>query len=363
MTIRSVEAIPLNLPFDIGAPKPMLAGKERQMEMLLVRVETHDGVVGWGEAFGFAIWPATQAAIERLIAPLATGRDEDDIAGLHDDLARKFHLLGRSGAVMYGLSGLDIALWDIAGKKARKPLCELLGGRQRGHVKAYASLIRYADTKYVAMNVERALAKGFDAIKLHEIRTPEIEAARAAMGDGPGLMVDANCPWTAAEALAMARAIEPQDILWFEEPIWPPEDHAALAQVRRHGPLKIAAGENAQSALAFTHMFELGAVDFAQPSVTKIGGVGAVMHIAGLARAAGVAFAPHSPYVGPGLLATVHILAALDAPASLEYNFCDMGANPVGEAIVVANGHFLVPTGHGLGADPDPAVVKQFRTD
>src|SRR5262245_19594592 len=97
MAIRSVTTIALNLPFEIGGPKPMFAGKPRSMETLLVRVETDQRIVGWGEAFGFAIWPATRTAVETLVAPLAVGRDERDIAGLAEDLQKKLHLLGRTG--------------------------------------------------------------------------------------------------------------------------------------------------------------------------------------------------------------------------------------------------------------------------
>ena len=138
MSIKSITPIALNLPFEVGGPKPLFAGKPRHMEILLVRVETDSGIVGWGEAFGFAVWPATRTALEALIAPVATGRDERDIAGIMLDLQRKFHLLGRSGPVMYAMSGLDIALWDIAGKVAGKPLAELLGGAKRTQFDAYA---------------------------------------------------------------------------------------------------------------------------------------------------------------------------------------------------------------------------------
>ncbi len=97
MTIRSIEAIPLSLPYEMFGPKPLFAGHPRQMEILLVRVETDDGQVGWGEAFGYAVWPATRAALVHLVAPLAIGRDETDIAALNLQLQRSLHLLGAHG--------------------------------------------------------------------------------------------------------------------------------------------------------------------------------------------------------------------------------------------------------------------------
>lgn len=359
MTIRSVSAIPLSMPFEIGGPKPMLAGKPREMEMLLIRVETEQGLVGWGEAFGFAVWPATKAAIEALVAPMAVGRDEADIPGLMNDLMRKFHLLGRSGPVMYALSGLDIALWDLAGKAAGKSVAELLGGRRRDSVPAYASLMRYTDPDVVARNAARAVGEGYATLKLHETGVEQVRRAREAIGPGIRLTVDVNCPWTADEAIAMARAMKELDLHWLEEPVFPPEDHASLARVRREAPVPTAAGENAATYLEFQAMFQAGAVDYAQPSATKVGGISELMRIARLARAHGVALAPHSPYVGPGLLATVHVLAALEEDIELEYCYCTIDENPLGDAVRASGGRLAVPTGPGLGRDPDPALMAR----
>src|SRR5260221_6153434 len=123
-------------------------------------------------------------------------------------------------------------------------------------------------------------------------------------------MLATNCPWSLNEAQAMARRLEPHDLFWLEEPIWPPEDFAALAQLRATGGMPIAAGENAGSALQFVQMFAAGALDYAQPSVTKIGAIGEMRKVLALAEAANVTAVPHSPYFGPGLLATLEILAA-----------------------------------------------------
>ncbi|MEO7403092.1 MAG: mandelate racemase/muconate lactonizing enzyme family protein [Burkholderiales bacterium] len=363
MTIGSVEAIVLSLPFDIGGPKPLFAGKPRNMDILLVRVETDSGLVGWGEAFGFAVWPATRVALDVLVAPLAIGRDERDIAGLMAELQKKLHLLGRTGPVMYALSGLDIALWDIAGKKQNRPLVELLGGPHRMRLPTYASLLRYGDPELVAKNAARAVARGFRAIKLHEITEPAVRAAREAIGPDVQLMVDTNCPWTLDEARAVAASIRPHDIYWFEEPIWPPEDYPALAKLRLDAGMPIAAGENATSFNDFERMLDAGAVDIVQPSVTKIGGVTEMKRIARLATVRRTRFVPHSPYFGPGLLATVHIAAALRDETMIEYSFADLGANPLGDAIEVVDGDIAVPEGPGLGRDPDPAIIARYRVE
>jgi D-galactarolactone cycloisomerase len=361
MTIASISSIALNLPFEIGGPKPLFAGKPRHMEMLLVRVETGDGIVGWGEAFGYAVWPATRAALETLIAPLAVGRDERDIPVLMTDLQRKLHLLGRTGPVVYAMSGLDIALWDIAGKTARKPLAELLGGARRHHFDAYASLMRYTDPLLVARNAAAAVERGYGAVKVHEIGVEQVHAARNAIGPGVKLMMDTNCPWNVAEAIAIARQVRDCRLHWFEEPVWPPEDYQGLAQVRRECGIAVSAGENAVSVTDIRSMFDAGAVDYAQPSVTKIGGVTEMMRVAELACQKGVALVPHSPYFGPGLLATLHIAATFEHETMIEYSYCDLGASPLGDAIAVTNGHMALPNGDGLGRDPDPEVIARYR--
>ena len=360
MTIRSVQAIPVSVPFEMWGPKPMLGGKPRGMEMLLIRVENDQGLVGWGEAFGFVVWPATKTAIEQLVEPLVLGRDERDIAGIHADLSKKFHLLGRTGPVMYALSGLDIALWDLAGKMQNRSVAELLGGVRRTRIKAYASLIRYTDPDLVALNAQRAVAQGFDAIKLHEITLAPIERARQAVGPNVRLMVDCNCPWSLDETLQMCQQLQPLNLHWLEEPIWPPEDHEALAQVRRVGGIPTAAGENATSYLDFKHLFQAGALDFAQPSVTKIGGFTEMVRIEQLCQTFKVGFAPHSPYVGPGLLATLHILAASHAEAELEYCFCEMDDNPMGASVKADGAYLTLPSGPGLGCDPDIPLVNTY---
>lgn len=363
MSIRSITPIALDLPFEVGGPKSQFAGRPRQMAMLLVRVETEDGLVGWGEAFGYAVWPVTRTAIEKLISPMAVGKNEDDIAGVMDDLQRKLHIVGRTGPVVYAMSGLDIALWDIAGKKAGKPLSALLGGARRSHVPAYASLVRYDDAALIARTASAAVTRGFKAIKLHEIAVGHVRAAREAVGPDIKLMMDTNCPWTVDEALTVAAQVRPYDLLWLEEPVYPPEDFTGIARVRREGGIAISAGENAMSPVDFRAMFTAGAVDYAQPSVTKIGGVSEMMRIARLALEHGVTLVPHSPYFGPGLLASIHMAATFERETMIEYSFVELGANPLGDAIKPADGRVAVPTAPGLGRDPDAEIIARYKVD
>ena len=361
MAIRYVTAHALSLPYDMGGPKPIFAGQERMMELLLIRVETSDGLVGWGESFGFAIWPSTLEALERLVAPLAIGQDEAKIANLHEELTRKLHPLGRAGPVTYAISGLDTALWDIAGQRRGQPLVQMLGGAKRNNVKAYASLLRYNHPDLVAKQAAKAVHEGFRAIKIHEVTWESIAATREAIGPEVLLMVDANCPWNEREANAMCDKLQALNLHWLEEPLWPPEDHAGLARSQRQGGIPTAAGENALGLMDFKSLIDSQAVSFAQPSVTKIGGITEFLKVAELILRSAVHLAPHTPYMGPGLMATAHILASLDQEVLLEYTFCDMPQNPLGEAVLTQDGYLKVPTAPGLGIEINERLVQQLK--
>src|SRR5581483_12038825 len=202
MNIASIDTILLRIPYTAGGSADAAAwgGQAWQTaDMLLVKVTTDDGFVGWGEAFGYNAIPATRAAIEQMIAPLCIGRDASNIEGLMQELQQKLHIFGRGGPVVFGLSGIDIALWDIAGKAAGLPLHRLLGGCRAPRLPCYASLIRYSEPKRVAANVERAVEQGFRYVKLHEIEVAPTAAARDAAGEDVGIMLDVNCPWTLRE--------------------------------------------------------------------------------------------------------------------------------------------------------------------
>lgn len=361
MKITAIETIVVNMPMKIAGPAPLLGGKARtSIDTLMVRIDTDEGVSGWGEAFGHRIWPATKAAIDTLIGPQCIGRDPAAIGLLMNDLHRNLHGVGRNGPAMYAVSAIDIALWDIAGKLANLPLYRLLGGGRREDLPAYASLLRYGDAGTVAHYTAEALSRGYGQLKVHEIGVAQIRAARETAGKGVPLMVDCNCPWTVEKAIAMARQLESCELRWLEEPVWPPENHAGLAEVRRRGGIALAAGENAMAA-DFKSMFEAGAITYAQPSVTKIGGISEMLKVMALAGAFGVEVVPHSAYFGPGFLASLHLVAAMSYEAPVERFYCDFDLNPLHEAIHPKAGRIAVPQGPGLGVDPDPEVIARLR--
>ena len=325
----------------------------RTMDTLLVKVETDRGIHGWGEGFGFNLVDTTRDAIDRLIAPACLGMDAGDIGALHRMLQKRFHNFGRNGPVTFGISAIDIALWDIAGRVAGKPLHVLLGDAGRSSVRAYASLLRYGNPEDVARNAAEAVRRGYRDIKLHEIDLRCIRAARDAVPQHIPLMLDINCAWdNEADALDFCMAVKDLGVAWVEEPTWPPEDHLASARVRAASPCAIAAGENAANAEEFCRIIETGAAGILQPSVTKVGGLTAMLEIAELAQGAGLRLVPHCPYFGPGLLASLHFLAASEAVESLEIYFADLEDPPFGTALVPQDGAIAVPQGPGLGLEP-----------
>ena len=362
MKIAKVETALVRIPYRHGGPPTGFGGRTwTTIDTLLVRVDTEDGLTGWGEAFGYNVNEGTKATIDSLIAPLCIGRDATAIAALMADLQRTLHFFGRGGPVIYGLSGIDIALWDLAGKRAGVPLYRLFGGPARHHVRAYASLLRYRDPAVTAKVSAEAVQRGYQHVKLHEIDVAPVASAREAAGPATRIMVDTNCPWSLGEAQFMARQLAACDLFWLEEPIWPPEDFAALAELRRTSPMPIAAGENAGSAVQFAQMLAARAIDYAQPSVTKIGGISEFRKVLALAEAANVMVAPHSPYFGPGLLATLHVLAAAPQEMLVERLYVDLEASLFGEFVAAREGIMTVPDGPGLGCDPDHEVMARYR--
>ena len=362
MKITNVQPMLIAVPYEHGGPKPARAGGAWDtMDTLFVRVETDAGIVGWGESFGFAVSPVTMTAIARIVAPLCVGRDPTDIPGLMADLRRKVQNMGRNGPVGFALSGIDIALWDIAGKLADRPIHHLLAGRRKTRIPTYASLLRYGAPDLVARNAAKAVARGYSHIKLHESTVETVAAARSAVGAEVALMLDTNCAWTPDEAVAMAHRLEEYDLTWLEEPVSPPDDYAALARLRGAANVPVAAGENAGNVNDINQMFSIGAVDVVQPSVTKIGGIAEMRKAIALAESHGVTVAPHSPYFGPGLIATLHVIAAMDRDVLCERFYCDLAASPLAGAVDATDGYMRVPDGPGLGVDIDERTIERYR--
>ncbi|MEY9179144.1 mandelate racemase/muconate lactonizing enzyme family protein [Bradyrhizobium sp. USDA 313] len=365
MEITDVRAHHVRIPYDAGVANfRQGASAISALDMVLVEVTTDSGLTGWGDAFAYVCPRTTRSAVEEMIAPQARGMKVPDAAGIPammEQIQRNLHLFGRYGITMFAISGLDIALWDLAAKAEGVPLHRLLGEIRRTAIPAYASLLRIGSPGNIADECRKALALGYGAIKLHETTAPAVFAAREAIGPAIPLMVDMNCPLTGEQAIAFAKTCREAQPMFLEEPVWPPEDFATLADVRSKGGLGIAAGENACTEYQFRQMMDAGAVSHAQPSVIKVGGITEFQKVAGLADRLGVKIVPHSPYFGPGLLATLHLLATRDEGLVemfyLKREACLWG----GRADVDASGHVAVPSGPGLGYEPDRGVMERYR--
>lgn len=365
MKITRVSSVVYRQHLKSGSPKLKFAGEGRDtFETLLIKVETDEGVVGWGEAFPHRVWPAIRVLVDSLIAPACIGADPTDINRLMKKLIYHVHGVGRAGPAMYALSGLDIALWDILGKVANLPIYKLLGGAQCDRLPAYASLLKYNDTKVVLSVSEDAFAHGYSELKIHETGFDEISAAANLLRqhNGGTLMVDVNAPWTLQEALVATEPMRDLGLKWIEEPVWPIEDFDAAAEISASG-VPVAIGENVLTPTDFARLIETHAVDYIQPSVAKIGGISIARDIFAAANAASVAVAPHSAYFGPGLIATAHLSAALSRAPMVERLYCHLTDSPFGDWYEPSQGFLALPQGPGLGIEPDAKLLAKLSVD
>lgn len=365
MKITKVSSVVYRQSLRSGSPKLKFAGEARNtFETLLIKVETDEGVTGWGEAFPHRVWKAIRVLVDTLIAPACVGADPTDINKLMKKLIYHVHGVGRAGPAMYALSGLDIALWDILGKVANLPIHKLLGGAQCDRLPAYASLLKYNDTKVVLSVSEDAFSRGYRELKVHETGLKEISAAANLLRQHSGntLMVDVNAPWNLQEALAAIAPMRDLGLKWIEEPVWPIEDFGAAAEISAAG-VPVAIGENVLTPTDFGRLIETRAVDYIQPSVAKIGGISIMRDIFAAANAASVAVAPHSAYYGPGLIATAHLSAALSRAPMIERLYCDLTESPFGDWYEPAGGTLALPQGPGLGIEPDLKLLAKLSVD
>jgi L-alanine-DL-glutamate epimerase-like enolase superfamily enzyme len=359
--ITAAEVILVEIPFVLrGKGVGIMPTAWKTLEFALVRLEDELGNVGWGEGFGYSLIDATKSVIDRLILPTLVGQTIDDIPAWNLKTQRQLHMFGRYGVTIFAISGVDIALWDLKAKRAGKPLHALLGAAdRRSAIPMYASLVRYAERDLVIESSKEVLDAGFRRVKLHEITLPEIRACRDTVGADTSISVDVNCAWSekfVADNLAELDALE---LAWLEEPIYPPEDFEALRRLRG-GKLPIAAGENWCTAFQFGKAIEAKAVDYLQPSMTKVGGISEYLSIVDMAEEGDGVLMPHSPYFGPGFFASVQIAAARPAIHSLEYNFVKPDAW-IADVEGIRNGDLIsVSDEPGIGFTPDLDVIKKY---
>jgi D-galactarolactone cycloisomerase len=344
----------------------------------VVEIRTDEGITGWGECYGPAA--VNKALIETQYRPRVVGRDPFDVEVVWEDLYNRIKDYGATGFAITAISGIDIALWDVIGRALGKPIHKLIGGAHRTELTAYATGLYFTDMdRLVPEAVEEAegyAKQGFRAIKMKiglgdpKLDLARVAAVREAIGPDIRLAVDANHCFTVPQAIRLGRAMEPLDILWFEEPI-SPEDRDGYVEVTRALDMAVAGGENEFTRWGFRDTVARKAMDIVQPDVCAAGGISECRKIAALASAHGVECVPHAWGSAIGLAATVQFLAALPdtppafrpVPPMLEF---EQTPNPLRdqlarEPIRQVDGIVRVPDGPGLGIEVDREVLGRFK--
>jgi L-alanine-DL-glutamate epimerase-like enolase superfamily enzyme len=292
------------------------------------------------------------AILARDVAELAQGEDADRIEHLWQKLWWGMHYGGRGGPTVLALSALDMALWDLKGRKLDQPLWRLLGGHDP-KVPVYAGGIDLdLSADELLRQTDGNLKKGFRAIKMKvgranlEEDVAKVAAMRRHLGDGFPLMVDANMRWTVDQAIRAARAFAPYDIFWLEEPIQP-DDVAGHARVVAEGGLPVATGENLRSLWDFKALIATNGVTYPEPDVTNCGGVTSFMKIGHLAEAFSLPVTSHGAHD-----ITVQLLAALPNRSYLEAHGFGL-EQYIEEPLHIVEGCVVAPErpGHGVAFD------------
>jgi L-rhamnonate dehydratase len=343
---------------------------------VLVRVHTDEGITGLGE-IDSSPWVA-KAIIEAPashklcngLASLLVGENPLEIGRLWQKMYKGTLYFGRRGAAIHAISGVEIALWDIAGKAAGKPIHALLGGARRSKIRAYASTLMPDTPKEAARVVETQLQAGFNAVKLGwgpfgrdaELDCALVEAARKAGGDDFELMVDIGKGWTSVrDGIDRARRMEENRLAWIEEPFWP-DDYGKYRALAEAVSTPIAGGEEETTLADFERLVDKGGVEVVQPDVTRAGGIGECLRIADFVRRRGKRCVLHAWSTGIIKAATLHVLAAMEEAEYMEYcvQTTDLNQRLVAERFPLTNGEVAIPEGPGLGIELDEAVVREF---
>ena len=354
----------------------------------LVEVSTDEGLTGWGECFGPGpVALANKAIVEQVIQPLVLG--ENPL--FRDYLWHKIYNLlrdhGQKGMPLQALSGVDIALWDLTGKITGQPLYTLLGGAHRNSIPVYGygMMLRPEPVADLCARFQDEAAKiresGFVATKMKVGRGPGpdlllAEAVRKGIGDDFRFMVDANHGYTTSDALYVGRGLEELGAYWFEEPV-APEDRIGYQELRRKLTINIAGGEAEFSRWGWRDLLQSRGLDIAQPEVCALGGISEYQRVLALCHAHFTPVVNHVWGSAVAVATNMHLLAAMpDLPGGLhpwepmlEFDTTD---NKFRDALLLepldiqrqvkqSSGCVEIPSGPGLGIEPDRDFIYQFQ--
>lgn len=354
----------------------------------LVEVETDEGVTGWGECFGPGnIAIANKSIVENVIQPMILGDDPLDRDVIWHKVYNLMRDHGQKGMPMQSLSGVDIALWDIAGKVAGLPLHKLIGGAHRKDISVYGygMMLRPEPVDELTKRFEDEAAAiknmGFSATKMKLGHGPKsdirlAQAVRKGVGDDFKFMADANHCYTTSDAFYVGRALDELDAYWFEEPI-APEDLDGYRELRKGLKTNIAGGEAEFNRWGWRGLLEARGLDIAQPEVCALGGISEYLRVLALCHAH---FTPVVNHVWGSAIAVatnLHLLAAMPAlpgglhpwEPMLEFDTTD---NKFRDELLIEplniqnqlqknHGRVAIPNGNGLGVEPDPAFIEHYK--
>ena len=328
---------------------------------LFIRILTDEGVYGVGEGSG---WPRVVETAVKDYANLLIGEDPRDVDRLWYKLFNGSMGHGQLGTVGGGaLSAIEMALWDIKGKVLGQPVWNLLGGAFRTRIPVYG----HAKTPKQAHEL---MALGYKAVKVSftgAVDVDKVAAVRDAVGPDVDVMVDAHGPsWmTPADAIQVARALEPLDLLFFEDPV-APENLDAFRRVRDATSVPLAAGERVATIWGLRPLIEEELVDVVQPDTGRAGGITQMRKMAAMAEAHWIMMAPHSGSLGPvAEYAALHLMATIPNALMLERLEMDWPGRGtvITPAPEVVDGHIALPTAPGLGVDIVPAEIAKYPSE
>lgn len=386
--IASIETIPIREPWptpghrDFWCPTPMdvfedydrKTGPGNGVGVTLVRVQTDDGLEGWGtigiSARGFA------ELIDDRLAPVVVGNRVFDVELIWEKLFRSTVNMGRKGFVLEAISAIDIALWDLLGKTLGQPVYNLLGGRTRTQVRAYASqLYAMDDLDELAEEARRYSVAGFTAVKMRFGYGPGdrepgkrrnvdlVRTVREAVGPDVDLAADAYMGWDVPYAIDMIRRLEEFGLAWVEEPVLP-DDVDGYARIRSAVPTPISGGEHEFTRWGFRELLTRGAVDIVQPDVNRMGGITEARKVFALASTFNVTCIPHSNQAHNAHLIVANLNAPLIEffPRELVSGYTFFGHLFDGEPEVV-DGFVELSDRPGLGIEPKWDAIEEWRAD
>jgi L-alanine-DL-glutamate epimerase-like enolase superfamily enzyme len=361
MKITSMDSAVYNVPLSFPV-SDSTHGEMAFFELITVRVKDDQGCEGLGYTYTVGVGGlAIHALIDRYLKPGLLGQDPGRIEEIWNWMWWKLHYAGRGGPASFAISAIDIALWDMAGKRRGEPLWRLLGGHNP-RVKVYAGGIDlFFSLDALKEQTRRFLAGEYGAIKMKVGRPrlsedlARVAAIRELIGPDVPLMVDANMRWTAEQAIRASRALAEYDIYWLEEPTIP-DDLAGHIRIAKEGPLPIATGENMHTLYEFQNFITAGAVSFPEPDVSNCGGISIWMKVARLAEAHNLLVTSHGVHD-----LHVHTLAAVPNASYLEGHGFGL-ENYITHPLQIEKGEAVAPDRPGHGVELLWDRLEAYRT-